>query len=68
VSSPRDLLTRKEAAKRLGVHYDTVRELVRKKKLRETRVPSAFGVRPLPRYAVRDIEAYVASGYTAGLR
>ncbi|MDB5069551.1 MAG: hypothetical protein JWM87_662 [Candidatus Eremiobacteraeota bacterium] len=63
-----EMLTRKEVAARLGVSTRTVQNYVAKKKLRERRLPSGRGARSTPRYAATDVAAFVASGYSAGLR
>lgn len=68
MTADRKLLKRKQAAEFLGVSYQTIIAAVKTKKLRETRIPSARGFRSMPRYAQRDLDAYVASGYTVGPR
>ena len=68
MAGSKKLLTRKQAAERCGLSYRSIQYAVAHKKLRETRVPSVRGARSIPRYAERDVEAFIASGFVAGLR
>ena len=62
------LYTTIEVARLLGVSRWTVARAVRERKLTQRRLPSAAGVRHLPRYTKAAILAFIESGYAVGLR
>jgi hypothetical protein len=62
------LYTRKDVAGILRCHPRTVVNYVKARRITETRLPSGRGVRALPRYTKAAILAFLASGYTQGLR
>jgi hypothetical protein len=62
------LYTRQDVARILGCTARTVVNYANTKQLEETRIPSGRGVRALPRYTKAAILAFIAGGYTTGLR
>lgn len=57
-----------EVAALIGCTRRTIERHIENRNISVTRLPSASGVRRMPRFTKKAILAFIASGYTAGLK